>query len=124
MSRIDRVGVLASGACAAHCALSALLPGALSAVGLTLLLGHEAEWALTLAAVAFAGAALVIGWRRHRSILAAGGLALGIAGLIAARFVEEAGNHGSGLTLALTGGAVLVAAHIANIRAARRAAMP
>lgn len=124
MSRIDRAGVLASSACATHCALAALLPGALSAAGLTMLLGHEAEWALTFAAVAFAAVALVIGWRRHRSTAVAAALGAGIAGLLAARIVEEAGVHGLGLTLALAGGAVLVGGHIGNIRAARRAAAP
>lgn len=121
MSGIDRAGVVASSACAIHCAVGALLPGVLSAVGLTMLLSHEAEWALTAVAVAFAGAALLVGWRRHRSTAVAGALAGGIVGLVAARLVEEAGVHGLGMALALIGGAILVAGHIANIRATRRA---
>lgn len=124
MSRIDRAGMVASSACAAHCAVVALLPGALSAAGLTMLLSHDAEWALTIAAVAFAAVALVIGFRRHRSAAVATALGAGIVGLVAARLVEEAGVHGLGLALALVGGATLVVGHIGNIRAARQAAAP
>lgn len=122
MSQIDRVGMFASSACAIHCALGALVPGALSAMGLTALLSHEAEWALTLAAVGFASAALVLGWRRHRSGAVLGALAIGITGLIAARFAEEAGGHEGGMALALTAGAILMLGHLANIRASRRVA--
>ena len=124
MSGIDRAGMVASSACAAHCAVSALLPGALSAAGLGMLLSHEAEWVLTGIAVAFAVGALAVGWRRHRSTAVAVALGAGIAGLVGARLIEEAGIHGVGLALALVGGAILVYGHVANIRAARRAAEP
>lgn len=124
MNRIDRLGVVASSVCAVHCALGALLPGVVSAMGLTMLLSHEAEWALTAAAVAFAATALVFGWRRHRSGAVMGALAIGIAGLVAARVVEEAGAHEAGMALVLAGGAALVWGHIANIRANRRIAVP
>lgn len=91
--RVDHVGLVASGLCAAHCALSALLPVALGTLGLGALFGHEAEWVFTLVAVVFASAALVLGWRRHRSVLAASLLALGIAGLLASRGLEMRGPH-------------------------------
>lgn len=91
--RVDRFGAVASSLCAVHCAVSGLLPAALGALGLGFLLGHEAEWVFTLIAVLFAGGALVLGWRRHRSRLVAGLLALGIVGLLASRGLEMSGGH-------------------------------
>lgn len=91
--RVDRIGAVASSLCAVHCALVALLPAALGALGLGALLGHEAEWVFTLIAVAFAGGALFLGWRRHRSSLVAGLLVLGIVGLLASRGIEMSSGH-------------------------------
>ena len=92
--RVDRLGVFASSLCAAHCGLSALLPAAFGALGLGALLGHEAEWVFTLIAVTLGLGALVVGWRRHRSRLAAAILLLGVLGLLASRVVESSGEHG------------------------------
>ena len=55
----DRVGATVSSLCAVHCAVCALLPAAFGILGLGFLLGQEAEWALTLTAVAFGSGALV-----------------------------------------------------------------
>ena len=41
---IDRIGVVASTLCALHCALCALLPAILGALGLGVLLDQRAEW--------------------------------------------------------------------------------
>ena len=123
--RVDQLGVIASTLCAIHCALTALLPGLFLALGLGSLMGHEAEWALTGVALALACLALVLGWRRHRSIAITAALGLGMAGLLLARWVEEAGVHGLGTGLAVVGGITLVISHVSNIRAARpRAAQP
>lgn len=117
---IDRVGALASGACVVHCALCALIPGTLGALGLGALLGHEAEWGLTLAAIVFASTALLLGWRRHRSRGVVLCLGLGVAGLLASRLLEEGGGHALGTAVGVAAGVVLVVGHIANLRAARR----
>ena len=92
-NRVDRIGALASGVCAAHCAICALLPAAFGAFGLGILLGHEAEWAFSLVAIAFATGALVLGWRRHRSIVVTLLLALGIVGLFSSRILEMTSPH-------------------------------
>lgn len=94
--RLDYFGMAAGSLCAVHCALTALLPAVFSVIGLEILLAHQAEWALTLVAVAFAGGALVLGWRQHRSSWVATCLVLGIVGLLASRGLEEVGSphHG------------------------------
>ena len=56
----DRLGATVSSLCAIHCAVCALLPAAFGVLGLGFLLGHEAEWALTLTAIAFGSGALVM----------------------------------------------------------------
>ena len=109
--RWDRVGAFASTMCAVHCAACAVAPAVFGLIGLELLASQQAEWGLTAFAVFFAAGALALGWRRHRSALVAGALALGMAGLIAAR--------GMGSTLGLMGGLFLVLGHALNIRACR-----
>jgi hypothetical protein len=117
---IDRLGTLASGACAVHCALSAILPEAIAAVGLGALLGHELEWGFTFAALVFAATALILGWRKHRSRPVVALLAGGIVALLLARFLEGAGEIVC-ISLSILGGALLVSGHLSNIRASRRA---
>lgn len=91
--RLDRFGAVASSVCAVHCAVCALLPAAFAAFGLGVLLGHEAEWVFTIIAVLCAGAALGLGWQRHRSPHVALMLLLGISGLLASRGLEAGDDH-------------------------------
>ncbi len=92
--RTDRAGAIAGTVCAAHCAVSALLPAAFGVLGLGFLLGQEAEWVLSLISIAFAVVALGLAWRQRRDRRVVLLLAVGILGLLASRFVEEAGGHG------------------------------
>lgn len=115
---IDRLGTLASGACAVHCALNAILPEAIAAVGLGALLGHEIEWGFTFAALALAASALIVGWRKHHSRPVLALLGGGIVALLLARILEGAGETVC-ISLSVLGGALLVAGHLSNIRAAR-----
>lgn len=116
---VDRVGTLASAACALHCAMCALLPGVFATLGLGALLGHEAEWGFTLVAVVFAAAALFLGWRRHRSFIVVLALGAGIAGLLLARVLEESGVHGMGTILGVGAGVALVVGHLSNLKFSR-----
>jgi hypothetical protein len=118
--RVDRWGALASATCAVHCVLSAFLPQALAAVGLGILLGHEAEWGLTLVALVFASAALYLGYRKHRSARVAATLGAGIVALLLARFLEESLAEPVGIGLSVLAGLTLVLGHFSNIRAAHR----
>lgn len=117
--RLDRLGALASSLCAVHCAVCALLPAAFGALGLGFLLGHEAEWLFTLIAIAFALGALTVGWRRHRSVIVAGLLTSGVAGLLTARGLEV-DAHVAGTTVGIFAGLLLVSGHVLNVSAARR----
>jgi hypothetical protein len=116
---IDRLGTLVSGACAVHCVLSASLPEAIAAVGLGALLGHELEWGFTFAALVFAAAALIVGWRKHRSRLVVALLGGGIVALLLARLLEGAGEVVC-ISLSILGGSLLVTGHLSNIRASHR----
>jgi hypothetical protein len=119
---VDRFGTLASAACAVHCALGAAIPEGLAAFGLGAFLGHEWEWGFTVLALACAGAALVLGWRKHRSVPVASLLALGMASLLLARLLEDEWGEALGLSLSLLAGLLLVTGHVSNIRASTRAA--
>ena len=120
---LDRLGAVASGLCAAHCATAAFTPALLSALGVGVLIGHEAERAFTGVAVAIAFGALVYGWRRHRSPVVAALLVLGIAGLLASRLLEGEGGHDEhhashllGTLLGIGAGLTLISGHILGLR--------
>lgn len=119
----DRLGVVASTACALHCAVVALLPAALGALGLGALLGHEAEWAFTLAAVAIAAFA-AFNARNNGSPSVLLLLGAGIVGLLGARFIEEAGAHEVGTAVAVASGIALVLGHVQNLRTLTRKPEP
>lgn len=119
---VDRLGVMASTACAVHCALVALLPAILATAGLSALLGEEAEWGFVLAAATLGGVAMVTTWRRHKRVGPVPAFAVGIAGLLAARFMEEAGIEGPGTAVAVVSGGLLVLGHLLSLRRGRRVA--
>ncbi len=92
VDRVDRIGATASGLCAIHCTLCAVLPVAFSALGIGFLFGATAEWIFTVGAVAFATGALVVGWKRHRSRRIAALFVVGMLGLLVSRGVEASGG--------------------------------
>ena len=144
--RTDRAGAVAGTVCAAHCAVSAFLPAAFGMLGLGFLLGHEAEWVLSMVAIVFASVALVLAWRRRKDRRVAALLALGIVGLLASRLVEESSGHEDahheeghghghadeaeeaeedashliGTAIGVFAGLTLVAGHLLNLRAHRQ----
>lgn len=93
---MDRFGAFAGSLCALHCALCALLPSLFAALGVGFLLSPGVEWGLTLLAVGVAATALVVGWRKHRSVAVAALLSVAILGLLGSRVMEELGgdHHG------------------------------
>lgn len=132
---LDRVGMLLAVGCALHCLLVplmfALLPGLVLALhsfqdplrplAIGLLRLQALELWLVVVALAWAGVALAVGWRRHRR-LAPGGLALLGAGsflLALSRLLPGRWLHAGLLAL---GGVLLALAHWCNLRAADRRA--
>lgn len=95
-SRIDTFGAVASGLCAVHCGICALLPAVFGAIGAGALMGATAEWMFTGVAIVFASVALLIGLRRHGNRRVAALLLAGIAGLLTGRLIEELGGHHHG----------------------------
>jgi hypothetical protein len=89
----DRFGSVASSVCAIHCALCAFLPVAFSAVGLGFLLGQQVEWLFAIVAILFGLAALVLGWRQHRSTRVAVLLISGVVGIMISRGLEMGSDH-------------------------------
>ena len=89
----DRVGSIASGLCAVHCALCGLLPLAFTSLGLGVLLGHGAEWVFSITAIALGLIAMIWGWLQHRSTGVAVIFAIGILGLLGSRWLEMSGEH-------------------------------
>ena len=92
-STLDSCGAFASTMCALHCAACALLPATLTTLGLGFMIGHKTEWVLTIIAVVFAIAALVLSWRSHRNLLIMAALSIGITGLLTARVLEGNAHH-------------------------------
>lgn len=129
---VDRVGIVASGLCAAHCAAGALIPGALGALGLGVFLGEGVEWAFTVVAIVVAALSVWLGFRRHRSARVAILLTAGMAGLLLSRLLEGDEHahpgHGEvellGPALAVVAGAVLIFGHVLSTRALRRCKAP
>lgn len=113
---LDRAGVAASCACAAHCALTPLALGLLPIAGLAPLAGEGAEWAFVAVAVSVGLSSLLPGYfRRHgraRPLLI---FSAGVALLLSARlFLEE--DARLEVPAAVAGALLLAAAHVFNLR--------
>ena len=100
-----------------HCTLCALFPGAIAAFGSTVLFSEATEWSLNAVAVVFAGIALAVGRRYHRSLVVVLGLAVGMTGLLLARYLEQVGAASASAAVGILSGLCLVVGHISNLRA-------
>ena len=90
---LDKAGAFASSLCAVHCALCALIPAAFGLIGLDFLMSEHSELILTLIAVVFALGAMVLSWRKRRSLLIVGLLSCGIIALLTSRVLEMGAHH-------------------------------
>ena len=117
---LDRMGSIASAACALHCLVLTVAPAAVAVLGLELLREEAFEWGFFIAAAAFALLAAGLGFRQHRDARVLGAFGGGLALLTAARLGEALGLFGGTVVLAVLGGATLVASHWMNT-ARRRA---
>ena len=116
---VDRAGVVSSSVCAVHCASTGAAPSAVAALGLSVPVGPVYEWGFTALAIVLAVSALLIGWRRHRTLSVALVLGAGVAGLALGRALEAMDFHGVGTALSIAAGLALVVGHIGGIRANR-----
>ena len=121
---IDRLGGLASSACAIHCFVMALVPAALSFVGLEVLANEAFEWGFFTAAICFAAVAAVVGYRAHNTWWVLAGFGAGALVLSAGRFGEAFALHEAGALLSISGGVLLLLTHLASISRTRACCDP
>jgi hypothetical protein len=114
----DRFGIAASSLCAVHCGLGAVLVGVTATGGF--LFEEPVELALVGVAVVLAILAVAAGWRRHRRAAPLWIAGAGILVLAVARLGVEGGS--AEVALSVAGAAVLVSAHVVNLRLLARAA--
>lgn len=114
---MDRMGGVASATCALHCVTLAAAPALVSLLGVEFLRHEAFEWGFFALAIGFAVVAAVLGYRVHRTPWVLGGFALGIAILAAGRFGEALDLFEGSVVLAVIGGGVLIASHVASVRA-------
>lgn len=112
-SRLDQLGVVASGLCAAHCTLGAVLFAVWGGLG-SLVEDERIEMVLLMSAVVAALVAATTGYRRHRdprviSSILAGLLVLGIGSLVEGARLLEAG-------ISVTAATLLIRGHARNAR--------
>jgi hypothetical protein len=111
---MDRLGGLASAACAMHCLTMAFAPALISLVGLGFLADESFEWGLFVTAVGFAFAAAIFGYRVHRTWWVPAGFGIGILVLMAGRLGEAMQLYEGGAIVAITGGSLLLTTHVAS----------
>lgn len=111
----DRLGIFASSLCAVHCVAGALLAGS-SALGL-IFTNERVELGFTLVAALIAASALSLGFRRHRRPAP---LLLGLAGLALLAVARTAELDRGEVLVSVAGTALLVTAHMGNLRALQR----
>jgi len=119
-SWLDRLGGAASAACAIHCLSLALAPALLPMLGLGFLAGESTEWFFLAASVPLGVVSGMVGFRRHRSRSVALSFAVGLLLVVLGRWMEAHGqSYPLGPALLVLGGALLVAAHLGNLRGCR-----
>lgn len=112
----DGLGVAVSALCAVHCVAGALLVGSPALTGF--ITDERLEWALLVAALAIAAAAVGRGFRQHRNPVP---LVLAVAALIPLSLAHGVPWTGEWAEVALSvaGASMLVTGHVTNLRAHR-----
>ena len=117
----DRVGVAGSVLCAVHCALMPLLLSALPALGVGMSASVDWDQAFVVFATLLGVATLSLGFRRHRAHRAWALLVPGLVMVWIGSFTSLH-DHSSGHVLMMTtGGLLIAAAHVINLRLSHRA---
>lgn len=114
----DRFGASASLMCAVHCALLPLAIAAVPTLGLTLAGEASFERAFTVFATVLAGATLVAGYRRHRTLGALMFLVPGVLAIWFGAFGPMGHDNVTHAVVMAVGGTLIAAAHLLNIRLA------
>ena len=116
---LDPLGSVASAACAVHCFVLMVAPAVVALLGLEFLANEAFEWGFFVAAVALAVGAAGIGYASHRTPWVVASFGVGLLVLVAGRLGEAWQLFEGGGLVAVLGGGLLVASHLASRRQVR-----
>lgn len=116
LEAVDRLGLMATGVCAVHCALTPLLVSILPMIGLGALLNPQIEWVLVGLALALGAGTIVPAYRHHHHRIAPLVLfGIGAVCLVGAHTVVLHGSVAE-IPTAFLGAVGLTSAQIVNAR--------
>lgn len=112
----ERLGLMATGVCAVHCALTPLLVSLLPMIGLGALLNPQVEWGLVGLAIALgAGTIVPAYWHHHHRVAPVVLFVIGAACLLGAHAIVPHGSVAE-IPTAFLGAIGLTSAQIVNAR--------
>ena len=117
---LDGLGITAATLCAVHCLVGVLFVAALPLIGLGALLDERVEIAFLVSAVVLGLLSVGLGWPRHRRLQPLGCLIVGLLMLLGVRPLLAEGSAVE-VWAVVVGAAAMIAAHLSNNRAIRRA---
>lgn len=116
---LDRVGLIASSACAVHCMLMPFVVGLLPLLGLGALANERTEWLLVIAALCVGLVSLLPSYfRQHRRVRALALFASGLGLIFTARLLAEEKAHIE-VPVVVAGACLIAAAHFVNLKLCR-----
>ncbi|HZH43400.1 MAG TPA: MerC domain-containing protein [Lysobacter sp.] len=116
LRKADRLGFAASVLCALHCAMLPVGLALLPSLGLGLGGWVDFDQAFVVFATLLAATTLTLGWRRHRRFHAWALLAPGLALVWVGAFSPLHNHTLTHVAIMTTGGLLLAAAHLVNLR--------
>lgn len=117
---MDKVGAIASAACAVHCLVTGVAFGVLSVTGLSFLGSAGAEIAFFAVAILVGSYAIYSGHRKHGSWIPAAMFISALGILFVSHGIPSVHETLWGTITAVMGGLTLVAFHLVNSRLPRR----
>lgn len=118
--RADKLGMLASLACALHCAALPLVLAVVPALGLNRAALVDADQAFTIFATVLGVSTLALGYRRHRVKRAWWLMLPGLALVWLNTYTMLHSHGGAHLAMMVSGGGLIAAAHLLNTRLLHR----
>ena len=113
----DNLGIFASMLCLVHCLAMPFIIALLPFMGLQFLESHESHMWLGGLIIAFALAAIVPGYLKHRKVAILLGMLTGIGLVLSGSFLSHVMHtHEHELWILITGNLMLVATHLFNKR--------
>jgi MerC mercury resistance protein len=116
---LDRLGLIVSGACAVHCALTPFIISLLPLIGLGLLADEHFEWAVVGISIGVGALSLLPSYiRHHRQTMPLTLFAVGLSLILVGRMLFE-GTSGIEMPVVVAGALFIASAHAINHRLCR-----